>query len=158
MNYNYIHNKELYDTPRAGQRSVGYQTGFPEIIWLAHDKNSKIKFNFSFLPFQKNKISFNFFWNLNDADVTTIKNYKLKLLKKKTLTDKLFLSSLNPPYNISQMGETMVQQLENDRIEENQANNSSYSSIIARIKENKNNNQKNKLKKQIEIEKKKIKK
>ena len=56
------------------------------------------------------------------------------------------------------MGETMVQQLENDRIEENQANNSSYSSIIARIKENKNNNQKNKLKKQIEIEKKKIKK
>jgi hypothetical protein len=82
FNYNYIHNKELYDTPRAGQRSLGYQTGFPEIIWLARDKNSKIKFNLSFLPFQKNKISFNFFWNLNDADVKTIKNYKLKLLKK----------------------------------------------------------------------------
>jgi hypothetical protein len=52
------------------------------------------------------------------------------------------------------MGETMVQQLENDRIEENKANNSYYSYYsltIARIKENETNDQKNELKKQIEI-------
>ena len=43
------------------------------------------------------------------------------------------------------MGEKMVQQLENDRIEEAQTNTAyiSYSSAIAIIKENENNDKKN---------------
>lgn len=107
--------------------------------------------NLSVLPFQKNKISFNLFLNFNDADLTTIKNYKLKLLKNKDLTDsdKLLLASLNPP--ISQMSQTMMQQLENDRTEEYQDNqaNSSYSSTMALIKETEITNKKSEIKKKL---------
>jgi hypothetical protein len=149
LNYNYIYNKE--------HLSSASKIIFPEIVWLFKNKSSTANFDIKVLSFQKNKFSFNFIFTLNDAESTTIKNYNDDLLKQKNVTNtksnNLFsFASLNN-LNNDEINQTMVQQLESDRINEGESQTITNSNFIIKQDEKNSKNINNQSKKQIDLEK-----